>query len=134
MFGNIDDYVTDEGMEIEGIDLSFGKDRFITVRRSGGANKTFANHLADKFKQSNDLGESTVDETEARAIMYNAYASFVVIDWRGWQDEKGKAIPFTKENCIKLFNASREIYNHVVTQTANLDNFRAKEVQESGKE
>jgi len=135
-FGNIDDFTTDDELEMEGVDLSFGKERFITVRRAGGANKTFANHLADKFKQSESigLGESSVDETEARAIMYNAYAKFVVIGWRGWNGSDGKPIPFTIENCIALFHESREIYDHIVKQAGNLNNFRNKEVQESGKE
>lgn len=135
MFSNIDDFVTDGDLELEGVELDFGKDRFITIRRAGGANKAFANHLADKFNDTTTvgIGKSSIDNDEAKAIMYKAYADFVVLDWRGWLDE-GKAIPFSSENCVKLFHASREIYDHVAEQANNLNNFRNKEIHEAGKE
>lgn len=135
-FGNIDDYVTDPGLELSGIDLSFGKGRFITVKRSGGANEQFTNHVANKLREQDAtvVNRSAMDEEVATEIMYDAYARFVVIGWRGWKDDKGKDIPFSAENCIELFNDSREIYEHVVTQCNKADNFRTLEVKQSGKE
>ena len=135
MFANIDDYVTDENMEVEGVDLSFGKGRFITIRRAGGSNAKFSSYVASKLRE-NDISVtgSAMDDDKAKGIMYDAYSKLVVLDWRGWLDEKGKAIPFSQENCLALFNSSREIYEHVVTQANTLDNFRANEVKESGNE
>ena len=135
LFGNIDDFLTDSNMETEGVDLAFGKDRFITVRRAGGANVAFTNYLANEFKDNEfAVSRETMSDEEAREIMYNAYASFVVIGWRGWCDAKAKELPYSKENCIALFTESREIYEHVVRKTNDLNSFRIKEVKDSGNE
>ncbi len=135
MFANIDDYVTDKTMELDGVDLSFGKGRLITVRRAGGSNAKFSSYVAGKLRE-NDISVSgdAMDDEKAKGIMYDAYAKLVVLDWKGWLDEKGKEIPFSYENCVSLFNSSREIYEHVVTQSNTLNNFRAAEVKQSGNE
>ena len=36
-FGNIDNYVTDDSLETDGVELDFGNGIFITVRRAGGS-------------------------------------------------------------------------------------------------
>ena len=134
-FSNIDDYVTDPKIEIEGVDLAFGKDRFITVKRAGGANVAFTNYIAMKFEQhKNEVSRNVFTDEKAREIMQEAYARFVAIDWRGWKDGEGHEVPFTVQDCIELFNESREIYEAVVTQCNNLNNFRAVQVKESGNE
>lgn len=135
LFGNIDDFLTDANLETEGVDLSFGKDRFITVRRAGGANVAFTNYLADAFKGNEfAVANKSMTDEEARVIMYDAYASFVVIGWRGWQDDKGKEIPYSKENCVELFTESRELYEHIVRTANDLNTFRQNEVKDSGNE
>ena len=135
MFGNIQDYVTDGIIELKGVDLSFGKGRFITIARAGGSNQAFKFYSANKFKSHNkEMKRGELDEAVAEATMHDIYASKVVIGWKGWTGDNGKDIPFTVKNCIALFKASPEIYRIVYEESQNLDNFRKEEVAESGNE
>lgn len=135
MFANIDDYVTDKNMELDGVDLSFGKGRCITIRRAGGSNAKFTTYVASKLRDNEiSVNGDAMDDHKAKGIMYDAYAKLVVIGWKGWLDETGKEIEFSYDNCVSLFNSSREIYEHVVTQANTLNNFRSAEVKSSGNE
>jgi len=134
-FSNISDYVTDENIELTGIDLSFGKGRFITIRRAGGANTEFNVYSAQRLKQFKDaIQHDELEDDEAKAAMFDIYAKKVVIGWRGWLDDKGKEIPFTVANCVALFNSSIEIYKTIYSESQNLNNFRQEEVASLGKE
>lgn len=134
-FGNIDNYVTDDSLETDGVELDFGNGIFITVRRAGGSNIGFQTRMAEILTNRNTdvIGKSTNDEEE-KQLLYSLFANHVVIGWRGLKDEKGSEIKFSTQNCIDLFNSSDEIYRHVSVQSTTLNNFRAQEVADSGNE
>ena len=129
-FANIDDYVTDPGLEQDGIRLGFGKNRFIDIRRAGGTNVEYDNYVANRAKQCMVDGE--IDNDIAKEEFIKAYAKKVVTGWSGWLDDKGNEIEFSADKCIELFNASPEIYEKVKVNANNLDNFRRQEVKDSG--
>lgn len=130
IFANIDDYITSPELESEGVDYNLGKGRFITIRRAGGANEAFKLYSATKLKEFSDVDlEEDVDEDFASEVMYDIYAKKVVMDWRGFVDAEGKEIPYSVDNCVALFNASKEIYQKVFNASNDLDNFRVKEIK-----
>lgn len=135
-FGNISSYTTDPEIEKNGIDVFFPKEKFyITIRRSGGANTEFKNKMAEALKNAqSNVGKKELSEKEEDYIIFELFASTVVLGWRNLLDDKGKDIPFSVKNCIDLFVQSEEIYSHLSKSSNNLENFRHKEVKESGKE
>ena len=40
-FGNLTDWQSDPELELEGVPLDIGRNRFINIRRAGGANRAF---------------------------------------------------------------------------------------------
>lgn len=134
-FSNISDYVTDENVEMAGVDLSFGKGRFITIRRAGGANEDFNIYSAQRLAAHKDaVKHKELTDDEARDAMFDIYAKKIVIGWRGWKDDNSNDIPFTTANCIALFNSSIEIYKTVFDESQDLNNFRKEEVSSLGNE
>ena len=134
-FGNIDNFITDDGLEEGGVELDFGGGIFITIKRAGGSNVGFQHQMAEILdnRDTDIVGKATSEEDE-KQILYSLFANQIVIGWRGLKDEKGNEIKFSVKNCIELFNESDEIYKHVSVQATTLDNFRTKKVIESGNE
>jgi len=133
MFGNIGDYQTEADIEMDGVIIPFKKGRSITIRRAGGSNQAYTDYAAMRFKETKRQTKTgDVEEDVAREVMYDIYATKVVIGWAGWKDKEGKDIPFTKQNCMKLFQESREIYAIIFEEAQNLDNFRSEEIFNSG--
>lgn len=135
MFANIKDYITDPAIEQEGVNLSFGQGRFITILRAGGSNTAYNTYSAFQFKKhAKELKHGELEEAQAAEIMYDIYATKVVVGWKGWVGNDGQEIPFSIDACKRLFRESKEIYRVVREESENLDNFRYEEVVESGKE
>ncbi len=135
VFGNIGDFVTNPDLETEGVTFKLGNGLGFKLRRAGGANRPFSIFVAEQFKLKKDeLENASEDESEqiSRSVMYPAYARFVVLEWFGFKEPDGKDIQFSAENCMRLFTQSREIYEHIVTQSNKLANYRYKEVFEAG--
>jgi len=134
-FANIDDYKSDEKAENDGIDLSFGNARFITITRAGSSNRKYKSVMGRLFKpHTKATGELSLSDDEANDLMKKVYAESIVVGWRGFKDESKKDIPFSKENCFELFTVSPEIFDIVREQSAKFSNFARGEAQDSGKE
>lgn len=133
-FTNIEDYEADEKLEEVGIDLSFGKGRFITIVRSGLTNRKYRSVLASTFKPHTIAnGKISLSDDEANDLMKKVYAKSVVIGWKGFKDKDNKDIPFNEKNCVELFTDSPEIYNIVQDQSSKFSNFAIGEVKDAGK-
>ena len=134
-FGNIGKYITDEELEISGVDLDFGDGIFITVARAGDSNIGFINQLANSTKNSKTVsGYNGLSKEEEAGILREIFAKHIVLGWRGLKDEHGKEIKYSVQNCIDLFTESPEIFKIVRAESQNIDNYRKQEVTESGNE
>lgn len=134
-FGNISDYQTSGDVENNGVILSFGDGRTITIKRAGGSNVDFKTLFAKEYGElDKSVDGKVMDEDNATDVMFNVYAKTIVIDWSGFKSPKGAAIPFTVANCVSLFKESEEIWLSVYDNAQKLSNFRALEVEEAGNE
>lgn len=134
-FNNIADLQADDSLLKEGIDLSFGNSRFITVTRTGANNRKYKTVLARIFKPyTSATGVMTASDDEATKLLKEVYAESVVLGWRGFTDIEKKEIPFNKKNCIELFDDAPEIFDIVQIEAAKFSNFAQREVEQAGKE
>ena len=133
-FGNISDMQADPVAEETGIDLAFGNGRFITVKRSGSSNREYRACMKRVFEPHQKPGGalSTTDDV-ATELLKEVYAESIVVGWKGFKDGEGKDIPYTKANCIALFENADEIFDHVQTEASRFSNFARKEIEDSGK-
>ena len=58
-------------------------------------------------------------------IMHKVFAQTVVLGWEHVQDESGKEIPFTVENCITLFETLPDLFLDIQDQAKRAALFRA---------
>lgn len=134
-FNNILDLTEDETAETEGVELAFGKGRFITILRAGAGNRKYKSAMARVFKPYISVnGSISASDEEATELLKEVYAESIVIGWRGFQDTDDAEIPFNKQNCIELFDASPEIFSNVQEQAGKFSNFARREVDDAGKE
>jgi hypothetical protein len=120
-------FQTDTDVEQKGVILDYGDGNGrIRIRRAGGANHAFIKAL-EKVSRSHraQIQHNLMSPDESLHIMVEVYASTVVLGWEGVTGEDGKPLPFSKENCMKLFKDLPDLFRDVQEQAQNVSLFRA---------
>jgi len=119
-------FATDPSVESDGVVLDYGDGCRIRVRRAGGANKEYIKAL-EKFSRSHrfQIQSNRISFDESRRILVEIYASTIVLGWEGVTDKDGKDLPFSRENCIQLFQDLPDLFQDVQDQAGNAAIFRA---------
>ena len=118
-------FLMSEDAEQKGIELDYGEGTIIRVARAGGSNKRYQKALervSRKYKRQLQL--DILSTAESNAIMKEVFAETVVLSWEGVTDLEGKAIPFSKAACLKLFDDLPDLFNDVQEQASNQAIFR----------
>jgi hypothetical protein len=122
-------FKTNPELEMNGVTSDFGG-MFITIARSGGANKTYQQVLSKRFKPyRSQLDRDTIDPDLANKIYAEVFASTIVKGWSDVTDEDDNPLPFTFENCVKLFLDLPDLFAEVQKKAADLSLFREEEVK-----
>lgn len=128
-------FKTDEHYEKEGIDLIYGDNSKgnqirIKVARAGGANVKYAKALERRTKPyRRQIQNETIDPKFAEQLIMETFAESVILGWDGVEDEEGNDMPFSFENCIKLFTDLPDLWADVQAQSQKVALFR-QEVRE----
>ena len=132
-------FKTDKNVEKEGIVLNYGKnskgeDIEIRIARAGGANVQYAKLLEVKTKPyRRQIQNETLDNEVAEKITKEVYAKAVVMGWAGVEDENGKPLEFSSENCIKLFDDLPDLWMDIQQQSTKAALFRADILEQDAK-
>jgi hypothetical protein len=124
---------TDQNLEKTGVNIDYSIDangdpiRFV-IARAGGANMRFASVLEAKTKPyKRQIQNGMIDPEIAEKIMREVYAETVVLGWENVSDSDGVVIPFSKENCIKLFEMLPDLYRDIKDLSGQIATFRTEE-------
>lgn len=127
-------FKTNENLEKKkGITLEFGEFSF-QILRAGNKNKNYSKisrKLSKKYKRQ--IETETIDDEIGRELLIKIYAESVVIDWKGIQDESGKDMPFTVENCIKLLTDLPDLFGMIHSEANNFSNFLGEATEKAKK-
>lgn len=129
-------FKTDKNIEKEGILLEYGLNSSgaviaIRVARAGGANVQFTKMLETKTKPyRRQIQNDAIDIKVVDKILKEVYAHTIVLDWENVEDESGKPLPFSPENCIKLFDDLPDLFKDVQEQSGKFQLF-AEEIREA---
>ena len=132
-------FKTDKNVEKEGIVLNYGKnskgeDIEIRIARAGGANIQYAKLLEAKTKPyRRQIQNETLDNDVAEKITKEVYAKAVVLGWSGVEDENGKELEFSFENCMKLFDDLPDLWTDIQQQSTKAALFRADILEQDAK-
>lgn len=121
---------TDAGLEKNGVKIPIG-DMVFTLKHSGGANKAFAKALEEKSRpfRLGRTGEIIISDDQADRMMYEIYADHIVVDWKGVKGPDGKDLPFSRENCIKVFTDLPKFFLVIKQQAESISNFQNKQIE-----
>lgn len=114
-----------------GIELDFGDGVVLTVARAHTSNKKYVQSLekhlgkdlASKLKKETSIKESL----DKLAVIF---AESVVLGWQGVTDEAGVEMPFTVENCVKLFKDLPDFFEQVIDLAKDHENFLESRISE----
>lgn len=133
-FNNIIDLQADETVEADGVDINFGKGRVITIRRSSAKNREYKAAMSRVFKPHQKIGGMlTIDDESAEKLLVQVYSETVVVGWKGFIDDKGAQIPFSRSNCIELLTDAPEVFEHIKNESARFSNFAKEDIEQAGK-
>lgn len=124
-------FKTDENVEKSGVWLEYGpNDKGLPIRirvaRAGGANTKFARLLEQKTKPyRRQLQNETLDPKVGDELFADLYAECVVLDWENVDAEDGTSLPFSKENCLKLFKDLPDLFADIREQSNKSALYRA---------
>lgn len=123
-------FKTNPKLEVSGVWVNFGETedgRVINMRlaRAGGANKDYDKAVEVHTKGiRKQLANDLIDNDQLVRIMRRVYAETVVLAWENVEDEEGKPIPFSKENCLKLFEDLPDLFLDVQEQARKMAIYR----------
>lgn len=127
-------FKTDKDLEKNGIVINYDDTIKVRIARAGGANTRYLKTLERKSKPyRRAIDQGTMNPEVANQILREAYAEAVILDWEGITDEDGNEIPFTKENCVKLFEDLPDFFEDLKEQAMKMALFRATVREEEAK-
>lgn len=123
-------FKTDNNLEKEGILLEYGTNSqgnpiCIRVARAGGGNVAYAKRMEARVKPyRRQIQNETMETALIDRILKEVYAETVVLGWENVEDEKGDPLPFSTENCIKLFDDLPDLFKDIQEQSQRAALFR----------
>ena len=124
-------YGTDKAKEEEGVWIQMGDGAEVRVARLG--NKQYMEairRLSTKHKvaaRNNKLSEEvTLDVT------VNAFAEAILLEWKGFK-ENNKALPYTRENAVRLLKEYPDFREDIAAIAANMENFKREQEEATAK-
>jgi hypothetical protein len=126
-------FKTDPELERAGVWLEYGfnerteKPIRLLCARAGGANTNFQKKLEAAMKPyRRQVQTETMDNKVAERILKKVYADAIVLGWEEVDDENDQPMPFTAENCVKLFEALPDLFRDVQDATQKVAVYRAE--------
>jgi len=133
-------FKTDKDAEKKGVILNYSADNFrVTVARAGGANKRFEKAL-DRIRTPHKRAIQTekIDLETATAILMEAYAEAIVVNWETCTDKEkdtwvsgieqegtDELLTVNKENLLKTFKNLPDVFQDIRSQAEKENLFLA---------
>lgn len=136
-------YATDDKKESEGVWIDVGVEGDTVARmrilRMGQSNKKFAKRFATLSKKLR-LVRGNKQALEAKALR-EAFVETCLLEWENIEninkalpgETKEEFMPLTRDNALKLFEALPELFDMIVGQAMELENFQSEANEEEAK-
>lgn len=135
-------FKSDANVEVTGVVIEYGylrddkgqpdlsKPISFRIARAGGANVRFQKRMDAKVKPyRRQIQTETIDLTVLKRLIREVYAETVVLGWDNVTDAAGNVLPFTYDNCLKVFTDLPDLFEDIQEQAARAALFRA-DIQE----
>jgi hypothetical protein len=108
----------------KGHEIDFGRGMKVWVARAGGTNEKFQRYHEMRmrpYKVQQNAG--TMDEKLARGILADCYAHAIVTGWEGVIGRDGQEITFSKQAVKDLLLELPELFNTIMNDSMDRNNF-----------
>ncbi len=123
-------FQTDKELEKDGIVVQYGENSKgqateFRIARAGGANEAYTKRAEVVLKPyRRQIQTETIENKLAEKLLMGVFVDTVLKGWSNVEDEKGKDLPFTRENAIKLFTDLPDLYRDLREQSDKSALFR----------
>lgn len=132
-------FKTNENVERDGILLEYGensKGKTVAIRiaRAGGANSQYQKLMEARVKPyRRQIQNETIERALVERLLRQVYAETIVLGWENVEDESGKELPFTVENCVKIFEDLPDLFQDIQEQSQRAALFRQEVLEADSK-
>lgn len=132
-------FKTNDNLEKSGILLEYGENSkgkpiAIRIARAGGANTQYTKLIEARVKPyRRQIQNETIDRVMVEKLLRGVYAETIVLGWENVEDENGKELPFTVENCVKLFEDLPDLFQDIQEQSQRAALFRQDVLEKDSK-
>jgi len=125
-------FATDLGLEEDGVWMDIGDGASLKVARVG--NPRYRKRIAQLTKPyKRQIRSDTLPEDLSDELVLKAFSETILLDWKGIEDDKGKAIKYSQEAAYKLLSGLRDFRSLVAEIAMEQEAFRAEEAEAEGK-
>lgn len=132
-------FKTDNTLERNGIVLEYGENAegkpiSIRIARAGGANSHYTKLIEARVKPyRRQIQNETIERTMVEKLLREVYAEAVVLGWENVTDAQGNDLPFTVQNCVKLFEDLPDLFQDIQDQSHRAALFREDILEQDAK-
>ena len=122
-------YGTDQTKETDGVWKDMGDGLRMRIARIGNPNynKRFQ-ALSKPHRRA--LQRGSLSDDVAEKLLVQCLAETIVLDWEG-VEEKGKVIPYSQENAIRILTEYPELRKYVNDIANEMEGYKAEEDEEA---
>lgn len=128
-------YETDKKSEFDGVLVPVGKDKtgrdtLVRIARAGPSNPRYQRVLESKTKKYRRLIQNDLlDTSVADGVMMEVFAETVVLGWENMEDRDGNVLPYSRENCLRLFQELPDFFYDIREQATKSALFRREALE-----
>lgn len=127
-------FEADEAAEQNGITIDFGEYGEFIIARAGGSNKRFRTVAERKMRPYRRQADNeTLPEDVIDRIAAETFAETVMLGWNNVRDKQKLLIPYSVENCIRLFKELPQLFEDLRNEAMKFANFRQAEMEDDAK-
>lgn len=105
-------FKTNKDHEENGVKFAINDKTSFLVRRFVGTNPRVKAAMAAYYKPyARQMELGTLDEKKQQEIQRKLFVEICLVGWAGVEDEKGKEIPYTKDNALKVLEGLPDLFD-----------------------
>lgn len=129
------EFGTSKELENDGVEVQMGDVSFF-IARMGKSNKKYMEILATltkPFKRQIEMGLTEQNSEKINKAFVEAFSRGILKNWTNVKDKKGKELPFSPENAMKLFSDLPDLYDKLEEIASNRTTFIEEDAEEVAK-
>jgi hypothetical protein len=100
-------FATDLDLEETGVWVDFGDGASCKIARIG--NSEYKRVMRELLKPwRNKIARKNVPDEEWIKITCSVLSKTILLDWKGWEDDKGKKIPYSEKNAYDMLHGLKD--------------------------